>query len=562
MEEGTKLILESTKKNTLIKTTLLFFTITILAILLMQKKTVMFNEVIIDNVELNNLTTSRTFATQDLFNSIEFDEFPLIIDKFNHHVYFSISSIMGQPFQFNPSVKVRSNERVDISFSNDDISWTSIAENKQIPFIIYSKTEYQILYLVITTLPLVEIELNEESGDPDKPIPPSETFGKITVIDNQTLSPALNRYFKSDIEIHLRGNSSRTYPQNSYRLSLIYKSQGLNIRKNNTSLLGMEWDDDWILYAPFNDPEKLRNALSTNLWWEWGAKNNKFGMSNGSQAKFIELFIDGRYWGIYVLMKPITAKKLLITNHPEPTKSEYYYRTISWEETTHEMFLNYSDELPVYRVGKFELRYPNEPAPGYEKWAPLDRLNQVMQSNYEQFSEEIFTLANEQSSIDVWLFVTTVLGFDNNGNNLTYVAKMDGEDYIFYFSPWDLDQTWGMLWTGDLPFLTAISRDPDDPFIMRMICDRFVENNSNEIINKIQSRYSEIRSTILSDGNMDQLLNIYEKNIFGSGAYLRNQERWPEAAYADNMTNFKDFVFQRLNYMDGYVESLSANMEH
>ena len=552
--KGVNSNLESISKNRVIKIALLFCSIALFSFFLMQNQTLVFSEMSLDVNDLITIMASRTYTTKNLFNTIKFNDIPLIIDNTNHYAFYSLAPNVDQPLDFNPIITIDSDEKIKTAFMTNEVSWSSIAENEQIPFIVYSETEYQKLNLVITTLPLVEIELNKKPGDPDVPIQPVETLGKITVIDNQNRTSVLNRYFTSDIEIHRRGGSSRFYPQNSYRLSLLDESPGSNTRKNYSSLLGMDWDDDWILYAPFNDPEKVRNVLSTNLWWEWGATNNAFGMKNGSQAEFVELFIDGRYWGIYALTKPITAKSLNLKSDPDPTKSEYYYRTFSWVETTHEMFVNSSEN----EVGRYELRYPDIAAPGYENWAPLDRLTQVMQADYDLFSEEIFTLADEQNSIDIWLFVTTVLGFDNGGKNLNFIAKRNGDDYIFYFSPWDLDQTWGMIYTDDPPLLTAVDRYPDDDFMLRMICNRFIDHKSEEIINKIQSRYDEIRATFLSNDQMEQLLSGYEENIFGSGAYLRNQERWSEAAYADNMSDFKNFVFQRLDYMDGYIESISA----
>ena len=51
---------------------------------------------------------------------------------------------------------------------------------------------------------------------------------------------------------------------NSYKISLKQVSLGGNIRNNHVSL-GMEQDDDWILCAAYNDPERMRNTFSVYL---------------------------------------------------------------------------------------------------------------------------------------------------------------------------------------------------------------------------------------------------------------------------------------------------------
>jgi len=557
--------LEIIKKNRIIKFLLLTISLLVLIVGFFQKPANRMKNLILDEASFAKLSQTRTPSDEDMFEQILFDDLPLIIDSQENKAYFSSSSNSDQPLQFNPLITFKSDEKLQVAFLDKELSWETIARNETTPFIVYTADQYQQFDLVITTLPLVEIKLNEEPEDPDTPIPEQDVYGSITVLDNQNTKSILNKIFESDVVCHLRGGLSRGYAQNSYRLSLKYDSLGINERNNQKSLLGMEWDDDWILYAPYNDPEKIRNTLSTNLWWEWGAKNNKFGMSNGTQGRFVELFIDGRYWGLYTLMKPITPSKLLMNDDGDPGKSDYYYRSISWIDVSHELFKGEPDFVPEDStrptVGRFELRYPKDPQPGYGKWAPLDEFTQVLEGDYKTFANEIFDLVDEQNALDLWLFITTTMASDNNGKNLNFIAKRDGDKYTFYFSPWDLDQTWGMYWNENYPLGTAITEKFDNPFMLELIYDRLVvEGKSEEAISKLQSRYSEVRKSFLSDSAMQETLNEYEADIFGSGAYLRNVERWPETYFTPNMEKFKIFVIDRLYFMDSYIENL-AEME-
>ena len=49
------------------------------------------------------------------------------------------------------------------------------------------------------------------------------------------------------------------------------------------------------------------------------------------------------------------------------------------------------------------------------------------------------------------------------------------------------------------------------------------------------------------------LIDQYENDIFESGAYLRDMERWPDGLYEDpevKLSVFREHVMQRLSYMD------------
>ena len=556
--------MEIIKKNKIKKIILLTISLLVLIVGLSQKPANRKKNLMLDQASFAKLSQSRTPSDKNMFEQILFDDLPLIIDSLENRAYFTYSSNSDQPLQFNPLITFKSDEKLQVSFLDKELSWESIARNETSPFIVYTENEYQQFELVITTLPLVEISLNHPPEDPDMPIPDYDVYGSITILDNQNTKSILNKVFQSDVVCHMRGATTRSYPQNSYRLSLKYDSLGINERNNQKSLLGMDWDDDWILYAPYNDPEKIRNTLSTNLWWEWGAKNNDLGMVNGTQGKFVELFIDGRYWGLYTLMKPITASNLLMQADEDPGKSEYYYRSISWDVVSHELFMDEPDFIPEgstrSTVGRFELRYPQNPQPGYEKWAVLDELTQVLEGDYETFAKELFNMVNEQSAIDLWLFIKTTMALDNTGKNLNFIAKRNGEKYTFYFSPWDLDQTWGMIWNEGYPLRTAVTLGPDDPLESEFIFDRFIQTGNLAEIAKLQSRYSEVRKSFLSDSVMVETLNGYEADIYGSGAAFRNTNRWPEAYFAPSMEKFKIFVLDRLHFMDSYIGNL-AEME-
>ena len=99
--------------------------------------------------------------------------------------------------------------------------------------------------------------------------------------------------YNNNIGIEIRGSSSQMFPQKSYGL----ETRDVNQVQQDTIVLGMPADNDWILYAPYDDKSCMRNTLTYDI-------ANKTG-HYAVRTKFCELIINGRYQGIYIWMEKI-----------------------------------------------------------------------------------------------------------------------------------------------------------------------------------------------------------------------------------------------------------------
>src|SRR5918997_6086917 len=63
---------------------------------------------------------------------------------------------------------------------------------------------------------------------------------------------------EAQVAIEVRGRWSRRFPKKSYALE-IREPDGTN---RDAPLLGLPADDDWILYAAYNDRTLIRNVLA------------------------------------------------------------------------------------------------------------------------------------------------------------------------------------------------------------------------------------------------------------------------------------------------------------
>lgn len=112
-----------------------------------------------------------------------------------------------------------------------------------------------------------------------------------------TITPATRRRCQSDIQIRIRGNSSRSFPKKSYAIRLV-DSAGEN---NPQEVLGMDRHHEWVLYGPYLDKTLMRNYMWYNIAGEL--------MPYAPNVRFCEVLLDGEYQGLYVMAESITAGK-------------------------------------------------------------------------------------------------------------------------------------------------------------------------------------------------------------------------------------------------------------
>ena len=95
------------------------------------------------------------------------------------------------------------------------------------------------------------------------------------------------------IGIEIRGQSSQRFPKKQFGLETVTAS-GDN---RNVSLLGMPEENDWVLYAAYNDGSLMRNVVAYRAAREMGRY--------ASRTRYVEVVLDGTYHGVYVLMEKL-----------------------------------------------------------------------------------------------------------------------------------------------------------------------------------------------------------------------------------------------------------------
>ena len=100
-----------------------------------------------------------------------------------------------------------------------------------------------------------------------------------------------------DIGIKVRGQSSAMFPKPGYSIEIRdEKGEGKDV-----SLFGLPPFDDWVLHGPYVDKSMLRNALAYWLFRQAGRY--------APRTKHFDLYINGVYRGVYVLVEKIKRGK-------------------------------------------------------------------------------------------------------------------------------------------------------------------------------------------------------------------------------------------------------------
>lgn len=406
-----------------------------------------------------------------------------------------------------------------------------IAEGKKMPVLVYNDELYATYYVAFSGLPL--INLTTDVGMWQENIE-----GIVTFYDTDFTHRGVK---ESAYHAHIRGNTSRMYPKKGYKLNLVKETASDTIVNNKQSIFGMREDDDWILYAMYNDESKIRDRLSIDIWNEFGAKAISEKSTYGTNLTYVEVFADNSYCGLYGLMEPVDAKQLNLSTE------DYLYKRKNPDGLGYEQFLNATD--PYELVQGFEIK---EGEMNNKAWQPMAELaHEIYYISDEAFTESAAEKIDLDSAMRMWLFMQIITGHDHRAKNIFYVAKYEEDGYKFYFAPWDMDLTWGNVSVGEInPLYTAFEIDTYDDDVPWDTADRIIFLNVDGAADKMQELYTQLRQTVLSEEALEAHIAALDEQLRTSGAYEREHERWPEGAYTENYRRILFYAKLRLWFLD------------
>lgn len=529
-------------KKRIVLTILLAFMIGMLLYFNNMGESFRLEKYILDRQSYDLLVSERRECDGELLKDIMFDGESLFYDRMSHTFYYSV--IEDNENGYNPVVTLKERARgIKFVLREKRITDQLISSSGRIECMVYNDTYYEPYTLVVTTLPLMSIEAEGYMSDDDVRM-------EMTLFDNRADTGI--RLWKSEGIIARRGRTTRSYGKTGYKVVL----------NDKVSLMGMRRDDDWVLYAGYNDQEKIRNVFSCNLWKNSCATNNSFGIDNGVEYRYLELFINGMYEGLYALGYRIDDKQMGVNSAADNGcvyKKVDYYSEYPVERAE-------DGSIPDYEIAS-KITSEEQTA---EKWQALyDFYEGIMQHRNDD--EWLCESVDIDNIIDMHLFLNLVQGEDNVKGPLTknmYVTarKTEQGGYRYLYTPWDLDITWGNVWLStSANYTSPYEFTPEQNIIWEsgslyeLLC-----NGNEEIWERYLNRYWELRADAWSEQALLKQLDDYEAQIFDSGAYVRDQEQWKGGSYVPVKTRlsvFKQYVLARLAAMDSYFELLPDSFD-
>ena len=409
-----------------------------------------------------------------------------------------------------------------------------------------------------SNLPILIIDTFGEEIPDDPRIP-----AHLGIIDNSSGLNHINDPFTDydgAITIELRGNSSQGQPKKPYRFETV-DALGDN---NNVSLLGMPEENDWVLYAPWSDKTLIRNVLTYQL-------SNEMGWY-ASRTRHCELYLNGDYKGIYVLMEKIKRDQNRVNiSKLDPDEVDGddltggYILKFDWIWTGDNLGWFESDEGSLYNY-----HYPKPDEISSEQADYIQQYinnfeNMMMSNNY-----------NEPQGYPLWINIDSFVDYimlQELSKNVdayrlsTYIYKDKHDmDHRLYAGPiWDINHgfgncDYGYTWLTNNWLLGYQATDDPIAFWWHKLW------NDDGFEDAFSQRYTELRSSTLSLNHIYSIIDSVA-NYLGP-AIDRNFTRWPTLGtyvwpnyyvfdtYAEEIEYLKSWTAERLQWMD--QEMLSA----
>ncbi len=408
-----------------------------------------------------------------------------------------------------------------------------------------------------SNLPLVVIDTNGQTISDDPKI-----TANMGIIWNgpgkrNTLNDPKNN-FNGKVGIEIRGSSSQYFfPKKSYG----FETKSIDLLDIDVSLLGMPEENDWILYAPYTDKTMIRDVLTFTLDASLGHWSPR--------CRYVELFLNGNYEGVYVLMEKIKrnknrvdiAKLTTADNSGEALTGGYI---IKIDKTTggggEGWTSNYSNI-----VGRtfYQYDYPKSKEITTVQKSYIQTYIRLMENALYQ---EVFKVPgnyheylNDSSFID--FMIINELAKNVDGYRLSSYLYKGKNDRINCGPIWDFNLTYGNAdyhngWsTTGFQYQANLGSDYwQNPFWWNKLL------RDPSYVTKLKKRWAWIRKHELSDQRIafviDSLTNVI------SEAQVRNYQRWPilgikvwpnyyvGSSYVSEINWMKNWITSRLAFLD------------
>jgi hypothetical protein len=384
-------------------------------------------------------------------------------------------------------------------------------------------------------------------------------------------------HYNGKVGIERRGSSSQMFPKVQYGIEL----RDANDQDISLPLLGMPEEEDWILFAPYNDKTLMRDVLAYKVTADMGRYATRY--------RYVELVLDNDYKGIYILFEKIKRDKNrvdiadlnpdensgddltggyilkidktsgggngegFVSAYPPPGRSGSQTIFFQYEFPKGEEITQQQRQYIGNFVAQFEetMRAPNwlDPVEGYRKYVDVPSfidyfIANELSKNVDGYRLSTF-LYKEKDSDGGKIHMGPVWDFNLGFGNANYCTNWQPSGFAKDFNTICPGDYWLIPFWWDYLWMDPGFRGP------------------------LYSRWMALRSGPLQTTTLFNYIDSVATALGADGARQRNFQRWPVlgtyvwpnppaysslTTYEHEVDWLKDWIAQRLAWLDDNLE--------
>ena len=434
--------------------------------------------------------------------------------------------------------------------------------------------------LTSTNLPIVWLDVDGEYIDREERI-----TAHMKIIHNgdgalnwaDTIAhPGQTIDYEGYVALRYRGSSSfNSSDKKPYSFRPLDKPLEEGGVKQKVKILGMGKDNNWALLAPYADKSMLRDLLAFEVSRPW--------MEYTPQGRYCELFLDGTYYGVYILTEVVSKGKHRL-NLPDPGESgDSITGGYIMEVNRTDGEVTYTSKYhPVSSTGQ---QYANQYIHFQYKSPDYEDLTQgqvdYITGRIDQMENALWGYIPGKAAIyeqylDVENFIDYQIAMELGHNVDAYrlsgkfFKRRDSVDQRFKMVLWDMNLAYGNAdyyqgWRTDTWVYknNNTMNSEGDPQLIPFWWYKL--NTNPDYTAALKTRWAQYRRSNLREDRIMATIDSLANVLTAHGAVQRNSEAWPRWGqyvwpnyyvaddYADEVDYLKQWLAERIAWMDGQL---------
>lgn len=351
-----------------------------------------------------------------------------------------------------------------------------------------------------------------------------------------------------DVQFKVRGNTTamESVKKKAYTFKFPKKQEVLSMGKGKK----------WVLIANAFDPTQLRYYIAIGI-------SHHLGLEYTSEQRFVEVWVDGSFRGLYTMMEPVQEGKDRVNIDIESNDGMNDF-LIEYERLNNEADVTYFTTNGL-RFAVKEPEEPNEEQLAYISGIVDDTVNTIRNGSQEEIAEKI----------DITSFVKYYLL-----NEFCKTYDFDTTSVFYYYQngklhagpAWDYDLSTG---NTNINLQSKRCRDayyPNGVFADKQLFSYLYKYSwfQEEVRRAFCDNYLYLKSISADGGLMDELRTTYSDAItrnftlteWGYGKAWINIQKTPFKTYAENFDYLKNWLADRCVWLrDSYGVYLKGDTD-